>query len=130
MGNKGLIVMIDDDTDDHEIFKMAVDDLDKPMHCLFFSDCESAIAHFSGSAVIPPGYVFIDLKLPRLDGDQCLQQLEKLRSFDNPLIAVYSSYIPNDWRERLSRIGVHEYMIAAYKLSQARRSKLSHLEVI
>jgi hypothetical protein len=44
MGNKGLLVLIDDDTDDHEILKMAVDELDRPPECLFFSDCESAIA--------------------------------------------------------------------------------------
>ena len=47
MGNKGLLVMIDDDTDDHEILKMAVEELDRPIQCQFFPDCESAIAHFS-----------------------------------------------------------------------------------
>lgn len=76
--------MIDDDTDDYEIPKMALSNLDRPIDCLFFPDCESAIAHISGNAVIPPGYVFIDLKLPRLDGEQGLEQLEKLRSFDEP----------------------------------------------
>ncbi|WP_084439901.1 response regulator [Dyadobacter alkalitolerans] len=76
MGNKGLFVMIDDDTDDHEIFEMALQELKKPVQCLFFPDCESALAHFSSKSVTPPGYVFIDINLPRIDGGQCLEQLQ------------------------------------------------------
>ncbi|MGN7889969.1 response regulator [Dyadobacter endophyticus] len=110
MGNKGLLVMIDDDTDDHEILKMAVEDLDRPMQCLFFPDCESAIAHFSKNAVVAPGYVLIDLKLPRIDGDQCLEELQQLRRFDSPQIVIYSSSIPDEWRERLSKIGVDHFL--------------------
>lgn len=79
MGNKGLLVMIDDDTDDHEILKMAVEELDRPMQCLFFPDCESAISHFNENAVVAPGYVLIDLKLPRIDGDQCLEELQRIK---------------------------------------------------
>ena len=100
--------MIDDDTDDHEIFKMAVDELREPLHCLFFADCESAIAHFSKNTATPPGYVFIDLKLPRIDGDQCLQELMKLRQFDDPLLIIYSSSIPEEWRGKLAQMGVDE----------------------
>lgn len=102
--------MIDDDIDDHEIFKMAIDDLDKPVNCLFFPDCESAIAHFSENLVIAPGYVFIDLKLPRIDGDKCLQELQKLRQFDDPQIIIYSSSIPKDWEDRLSKMGVNDFI--------------------
>lgn len=110
MGNKGLLVMIDDDTDDHEILKMAVEELDRPMQCLFFPDCESAISHFNENAVVAPGYVLIDLKLPRIDGDQCLEELQQLRRFDSPQIIIYSSYIPDEWRGRLSRIGVDHFL--------------------
>lgn len=98
--------MIDDDTDDHEIFKMAVHDFEGTLDCLFFVDCESAIAHFSLPTSTPPGYVFIDLKLPRLDGDQCLQELQQLSQFDNPTLVIYSSSIPDKWRQKLSEIGV------------------------
>lgn len=106
MGNRSLIIMIDDDADDHEIFKMAVEDFEGMLDCLFFPDCESAIAHFSDPDAIPPGYVFIDLKLPHIDGDQCLKQLQQLSQFDELTLVVYSSSIPDDWRDKLSRIGV------------------------
>lgn len=110
MGKKRLLVLIDDDSDDHEIFKMAIDELEEPFQCQFFADCESAIAHFSKSDATPPGYVFIDLRLPRLDGDQCLQELQKLRQFDDPLLVIYSSSIPEAFRSKLSEIGVDEFL--------------------
>jgi DNA-binding response OmpR family regulator len=57
-----------------------------------------------------PGYVFIDLKLPRIDGDKCLQELQKLRQFDDPQIIIYSSSIPKDWEGRLSEMGVNDFI--------------------
>jgi CheY-like chemotaxis protein len=117
MGNKGLFVMIDDDPDDHEIFKMALDDLDQSLKCLFFTDCESALAHFSTAGVMPPGYVFIDINLPRMDGGECLQQLQKLSEFDSPCIVIYSTSIPMEWKPRLAQIGVDKFIEKTESLS-------------
>ncbi len=102
--------MIDDDTDDHEIFEMAVHELKEPVKCLFFPDCESALAHFSSKSVTPPGYVFIDINLPRIDGGECLQQLQKLKEFDHPCIIIYSTSIPDEWKPRLQQIGVDKFV--------------------
>jgi len=110
MGNKELFVMIDDDTDDHEIFEIALRDTNSDFKCIFFPDCESALAYFSSKAVTPPGYVFIDINLPRINGDECLQQLQKLREFDNPCIVIYSTSIPDQWKPRLEQIGVDRFI--------------------
>lgn len=54
MKNKTFLVLIDDDIDEHEIFTMAIEDLAEPIDCLYFTDCESAISHFSHPGVRPP----------------------------------------------------------------------------
>lgn len=110
MGNKGLFVLIDDDMDDQEIFKMALEDINKPLKCIFFPDCESAVAHFSQHSVTPPGYVFIDINLPKVSGEECLQHLQKLSAFDDPCIVIYSTSIPNEWKPRLELIGVDKFV--------------------
>jgi response regulator RpfG family c-di-GMP phosphodiesterase len=110
MGNKGLLVLIDDDMDDQEIFKMALDDINQPLKCIFFRDCESAVAHFSQQSVATPGYVFVDINLPRTSGDECLQQLQNLKAFDDPCIIIYSTSIPNEWKPRLKNIGVDMFV--------------------
>ncbi|MCE6989851.1 response regulator [Dyadobacter sp. CY323] len=110
MGNKQLLVMIDDDIDDHEIFRMALNEIGEPVQCQFFVDCESAIAHFLKNTSTPPGYVFIDIRLPRLNGDQCLQELQQLKQFDSPLLVVYSSSIPPEFRSKLAKVGVDKFL--------------------
>ncbi|NIJ52527.1 response regulator [Dyadobacter arcticus] len=110
MGNSKLAVMIDDDTDDHEILSMALQELDPNLSCLFFSDCESAVAHFKNGSATPPGYVFLDLHLPRVDSDQCLLHLQQLKAFDNPSIIIYSGSIPEQWHTRLDQLGVDKYI--------------------
>lgn len=102
--------MIDDDTDEHEIFNMAIKDLKETIDCLYFTDCESAVAHFSRAGAEAPSHVFIDLKLPRLEGEQCLAQLQQIRQFDDPFTVVYSSSIPDDLKEKLTRSGVDKIM--------------------
>ena len=118
MGDKKLFVMIDDDTDDHEIFSMALSELVKPLKCLFFKDCESAVAYFSQQSASAPGYVFIDLNLPRIPGDECLVHLQKLQEFDSPRIIVYSGPVPEEWRERFKQIGVDQFIEKTGSISE------------
>lgn len=113
-----LLVMIDDDMDEHEIFQMAIEDLKEPVECLYFTDCESAIAHFSSQSATPPSWVFMDLKLPRIYGDECLQQLQQLRQFDHPFLVVYSSSIPEDLLEKLTNSGVDKVIQKADSVAQ------------
>ncbi len=110
MKEKHLLIMIDDDTEDHEIFKIAVSEIEEPLKLLFFSSCEEALAHFQQSGVGAPGFVFIDLNLPRISGEECLLRLKKMSEFDHPRIIVYSSFIPNEWHKKLEAIGVNQFL--------------------
>ena len=110
MKEKHLLVMIDDDTEDHEIFKIAVSEIEMPLKLLFFSSCEEALAHFQQPGAVAPGFVFIDLNLPRISGEECLQRLHELSEFDHPRIIVYSSSIPTDWHGKLEAIGVDQFL--------------------
>ena len=67
--------MIDDDQDDHEIFNLALSQLEKPLKLLTFTDCEHALTHFQDPRSDSPAFVFMDLTLPRIDGRECLEQL-------------------------------------------------------
>ena len=117
MDNKILFVLIDDDEEDYEIFKMAIDQIGESVSCLHFPDCESALFHFSQKSVKAPNYVFIDLNLPRIDGDQCLQKLQELNEFDHPVITIYSTSIPDQWKPELERIGVDNFIEKSASLS-------------
>jgi len=110
MKDRELLVMIDDDTDDHEIFNIAVSEIRRPLRCLFFPDCEQAVAHFRVPDVDTPGLVFIDLNLPRINGRECLQNLQSISTFDHPHVIVYSGSVPGHLRQGLVDVGVGTFM--------------------
>ena len=118
--------MIDDDVDDHEIFEIALAEIDRTMSILHFIDCESALSHFSDPDSEPPGFVFVDINLPRMTGGVCLENLQNLRQFDNPKIVIYSSSIPVEWKRKLEEIGVHDFLEKTGSLTDL-RDKLSLL---
>jgi len=117
MGNIKLLVMIDDDSDDHEIFDIAISEIDELFEILHFDDCEQAIKHFSTPGADQPGFVFVDINLPRIGGPECISKLQGLRRFDNPRIIIYSSSIPEQWKENLTHNGVDAFLQKTGSLS-------------
>lgn len=110
MKDNNLVILIDDDKDDQEIFQLAVSEIKVPVACLFFPDCEHALEHFRQPDVTAPSLVFIDINLPTISGPECLVELQKLSEFDHPRIVIHSTFIPAEWHERFVAIGVDKFM--------------------
>lgn len=110
MKDDNLVVIIDDDQEDHEIFGLALAQLEKPLKLLAFSDCEHALTHFQNPTSESPAFVFLDLSLPRIDGRECLVQLQKLSEFARPFIVTYSASIPPEWYASLEGIGANKFL--------------------
>ena len=100
---------------------IALGEVDEDFKCLHFPDCEKAMSHFSKQGVDAPAYVFIDLNLPRLNGGECLHQLQKkMHEFDHPCLVVYSTSVSPEWHERLERIGVDIFVEKSASISELR----------
>jgi len=110
MKDRDLLVVIDDDTDDHEIFNIAISEIKRPLKCLFFPDCEQAMAHFRELDAETPSLVFIDLNLPRVNGRECLQNLQTISTFDHPQVIIYSGSVPDHLKQGLEDLGVDSFM--------------------
>lgn len=117
--------MIDDDSDDHEIFDIAINEIDEPFEIYHFDDCEQAIKHFGTPGAEQPGYVFVDINLPRIGGPECINQLQDLRRFDDPRIIIYSSSIPETWKEKFTRNGIDEFLEKTGSLSDLKEKLIA-----
>jgi DNA-binding response OmpR family regulator len=106
MKQNNLIVVIEDDPDDHEIFLMAISEINLPIKCLFFFDCENALRHFQQGNADIPQLVLIDINLPSINGPECVLELQKLPGFARPYIVIHSTSFPVGWEDRLKAIGV------------------------
>lgn len=60
----------------------------------------------------------MDFKLPKIDRDQCLAELKKLKQFDQPLIIILSSSLPNDWQNKLFDTGADQFIEKSWSVDQ------------
>jgi CheY-like chemotaxis protein len=73
-----MILLIDDDIEDQEIFMGALKQIDQTILCLSFSDGEEALKLLQADIIAVPDLVFLDLNMPKFSGKQCLSELYKI----------------------------------------------------
>jgi CheY-like chemotaxis protein len=70
------ILLIDDDEDDRKLFCEAVGDFDKTIDCISMANAEAALLYLSDTANILPDFIFLDLRMPGVSGQQCLKEIK------------------------------------------------------
>jgi CheY-like chemotaxis protein len=66
------IILADDDEDDREIFRMALQELKIPADVVFAENGEQLIEHLK---TFTPGVIFLDLNMPMINGFECLAHI-------------------------------------------------------
>jgi CheY-like chemotaxis protein len=91
-----LLFLVDDDMDDHEIFKSALAKVDKDLELLSATNGYDALNMLSTVNTLPD-YIFVDLNMPRMDGLQFLKEIKKTDKLkDIPVIIYTTSSNPAD----------------------------------
>ncbi|MES2629707.1 MAG: response regulator [Bacteroidota bacterium] len=70
------IVLIDDDTEDQEIFLSVVNDISSSAHCDCYTDASEALKNLKALAGVPD-VIFLDLNMPVMNGKQFLSAIKE-----------------------------------------------------
>ena len=65
------ILLVDDDEDELDIFREALNNVSIPLNCLYAQNSETAIQILSD---VVPDYMFVDLNMPRINGLEFMAQ--------------------------------------------------------
>ena len=88
----GRIVLIEDNPDHGELMKRALGRCETSSEVISLVDGQQALDYFFGSELIKfPDLILLDLKLPKIDGWQVLQQLKSSAYASVPVIILSSS---------------------------------------
>lgn len=82
--------MIDDDQDDREIFREAVQKCNPSIETIFANDGAEAL-QILNRRDIQPDAIFLDNNMPRMDGVQCLMKLKSIQRTKSIPIVMYTT---------------------------------------
>ena len=94
-----LILYVDDDGDDREMFSDAVREIDPQISCIVFDSGQSVLDYLQTTGTLP-NYIFIDINMPRMNGYECAKAIKSKRKLKNIQIIMYStSFNPHELAE-------------------------------
>ena len=100
------ILLIENDTDDCEVFGWALKDVSQYIRLECCYDCIQAPSRI---ASFLPEIIFLDLRLPYKHGLQYLAELQENHALNHIPIIIYSSYMNPEEMKEAARLGAKYY---------------------
>lgn len=101
---KRLICMIDDDSDDIDVFKEALNSFAESFDFLSYHHCKEAIESLTTTPV-KPDFIFLDLNMHPVDGIECLKRIKALDKFSKTPVIIYSTTISDQVISQTALLG-------------------------
>jgi CheY-like chemotaxis protein len=86
-----VILLVDDDPDDVEIFKEVIrKDIDSKINIITSSNGLECLTMLEN---ITPDLIFLDINMPIMGGKECLEKLQSHNDYKNIPVVIYSTTI-------------------------------------
>lgn len=111
MGNKNLhLLLADDDMDDCDFFKDALDEISLPITLSTVNDGVELMNLLLKEPVNYPDLIFLDLNMPRKSGMECMAEIKTTDKLCDIPIVIYSTSLDLDVVNQLYDMGAHYYI--------------------
>ena len=113
MENKQLarkLLLVDDDADDRKYFREAVVEIDATIECVMAKDGAQALALLNDQQATLPDYIFLDLRMPKINGRQCLLQIKAEERLKNIPVIVYTTSKEVEESEEMQALGAIRFI--------------------
>ena len=104
-----LLFLVDDDVEDRDFFSMAMSEISHEVQLTLFSSSEELLEYLNSDNPLPNA-IFLDLHMPRIDGEACLSILRENPYNDDICITIYSSYVDMEKTAQLFQKGANRFL--------------------
>ncbi len=109
MKKEWIIFLVDDDPDDRDLFAEAMRETEYIVHFKNFASGTSLLKELENLAALPD-MIFLDLYMPKMDGEACLRAVRKVRRFKSIPIIIYSTIFDLERIAHLFELGANRYL--------------------
>jgi DNA-binding NtrC family response regulator len=104
------ILLIDDDEDDRKLFCEAVNEVDSQVKCVQVPDGRTALQYLNNTMNSLPDFIFLDLRMPGLSGEQCLKEIKQVSRLMHIPVIVYTTSHDVEESVKLKSMGASHFM--------------------
>lgn len=104
------LLLADDDKDDCDLFKDALDELSMPADLSTVHDGEQLMHLLAGAGEHLPQLLFLDLNMPRKNGFECLAEIKNNTALKDLPVIIFSTSSDNNIVNSLYNNGAHFYI--------------------
>jgi CheY-like chemotaxis protein len=106
-----FVLIIDDDTEDRELFLEALREVDGNIKGISAQDGREAMRLLEHELVILPDFIFLDINMPIMNGKECLINLKKHRKLKAIPIVMYSTTSDTNEIKDFYKLGAYDFLI-------------------
>lgn len=111
------ILLIDDDTDDQEIFTSALAFIDDSIVCTIAPNGYEGIMQLKEADTLPD-IIFLDLNMPMMNGLQFLREIKATSRIKHVPVVIYSTATDMKTIEETRQLGAQQFFTKPEKFSE------------
>jgi CheY-like chemotaxis protein len=113
-----VVLLIDDDKEDQEIFGDAVREVDSNVRFVSEFNSDQAITNISTMREARPEIIFLDLNMPRLNGKQVLSELKSDPEMSRIPVVMCSTFFGDRDVQETARLGAAHHLVKPTRFNE------------
>lgn len=106
-----LIYLADDDKEDRMLFKEALDAIGMNAYIEDFDNGVTLMVNLLNTTKPLPDVIYLDLNMPLMNGEECLNDIKDESRLSNIPIVIYSTYEDKTITDKLQKKGANLYIV-------------------
>ncbi|WP_445735835.1 response regulator [Mariniflexile sp.] len=124
-----LIYLADDDNEDRMLFKEALDEIDLDVYIEDFDNGVTLMDQLLKAENLPDA-IYLDLNMPLMNGEECLNDIRNEPKLSHIQIIIYSTYVDEAMAERLHKKGANWYLMKPNSFNKLKNLLRKSLEYV
>jgi DNA-binding NtrC family response regulator len=108
--NPRILLIVDDDPDDRNLFIEAVREVEETMICISADNGQQALEMLNNIDSRLPDFIVLDLRMPRYSGKRCLSALKADERLKNIPVFIYTTSANVEESNELAEMGACHFM--------------------